>query len=66
MQEGNPILSEIHIETNELSNEKRFIIINGIYDKFLQNDPLWHFFYEEEIGDIIRCSPEYRKDIELF
>ncbi len=66
MQEGNPLLSEIHIQTNELSNEKRFTIIEGIYNKFLQDDPLWHFFYEEEMGDIIRCSPEYRKDIEKF
>jgi hypothetical protein len=63
---GNPILSEIHIEDGELSKEKRFVIIESIYDKFLQEDPLWHFFYEEEVGDIIRCSPENLEPIKKF
>lgn len=55
---GNPMLCEIIIKDDLLPIDKRFFIIKSVYEKFLQEDELWHFFYEEEEGDIIRCSPE--------
>lgn len=61
---GNDLLSELHLDTAELSREERIAIIRKIYEELLQDDDRWHFFYEEEQGDIIRCSPEFRKSVE--
>lgn len=58
-QVGNPILHEFHIEDTELDIVQRFYVIKAIYDLYLKDDDKWHFFYEDEVGDIIRCSPEF-------
>lgn len=56
---GNPILHEFHIEDNELTIQQRFQVIKSIYEMCLEKDERWHFFYEDEVGDIIRCSPGF-------
>lgn len=44
------------LKTESLSTNKRFKIILDIYKSFLKDDDSWHFFYEEEQGDLLRVS----------
>lgn len=56
--EGNELLCEFHLKTNGWLIEQRVDIIHSLYTSCLLEDDLWHFFHEEEQGDIIRCKPE--------
>jgi len=42
----------------------RFTTLLTLYAKVLYKDPDWHFFFEDEEGDIIRCSDKYFKVVE--
>lgn len=65
-KEGNGMLHEFHLKTSEFKRQDRFNIILDIYRKILYVDNLWHFFYEDEQGDIIRCSPKFSIKVSDF
>lgn len=54
---GSDLLSEVHLSTKDMKKNERLELIFRAYQTILFDDARWHFFFEMENGDIIRCSP---------
>lgn len=60
------ILNQFLIKSQHLGIKDRFELIRNVYLSVLNEDESWHFFYESEMGDIIRCSPEFSGKLESW
>jgi len=55
-----------NLKTESYSLTDRFSIILGLHKNVLKEDKNWHFFYENEMGDLVRVSEEFSKAVEIY